>query len=278
MPDGAVYRAISGLPQNMISRGCRRFFHEVIGTPRRAEQLIPVNLLDDPIPTLSPLSVNSTLYDRWLTLASCYPYFDHGDILMLVTNLFVKRAHGEDLEPVATFDFNENGIVNGVPCSPLRQVLITSRPVTIEFGLNPGDLRENIVVDADELYELPSGTVVAIGSARIRLTFHCEPCKALHKVIEPGRIVHKRGVLGCFLNSGTVSIGDSFSVTEQKCEAIPYKATDRIRWLLGNGDVSLASADLVHALGLPSSYARAMPHILQKLSRAATAKRMVSRF
>ena len=149
--------------------------------------------------------------------------------------------------------------------------------MTIECGLNAGDLRENIVVDADELYELPSGTVVAIGAARIRLTFHCEPCKALRKLIDPGQIVHKRGVLGCFLNSGTVSIGDSFSVTEQKCEAIPYKATDRIRWLLGNGDVSLA-ADLVHVLGLPSSYARAMPRILQKLSSTATAKRAESRF
>jgi len=197
---------------------------------------------------------------------------------VLVTNLFVKRAHGENLEPVAHFDFDENGIVNGVPCSPLRQVLIMSRPVTIKCGLSAGDLRENILVDADELYELSSGTVVAIGSARIRLTFHCEPCKALRKVIEPARIVHKRGVLGCFLNSGTVSIGDNFSVTEQECEAIPYKTTDRIRWLLDNGDVSLASVDLVYALGLPSSYARAMPHILQKLSSAATVKRTESRF
>jgi len=197
---------------------------------------------------------------------------------MLVTNLFVKRAHGENLEPVANFEFDENGIVNGVACSPLRQVLVTSRPVTVKCRLNAGDLRENIVVDAGELYELPSGTVVAIGSARIRLTFHCEPCKALRKVIEPARIMHKRGVLGCFLNSGTVSIGDEFSVTEQKCEAIPYKATDRMRWLLGNGDASLVSADLVHALGLPSSYARAMPHILQKLSTAATVKRTESHF
>ena len=120
--------------------------------------------------------------------------------LMLVTNLFVKRAHGENLEPVANFEFDENGIVNGVACSPLRQVLVTSRPVTVKCRLNAGDLRENIVVDADELYELPSGTVVAIGSARIRLTFHCEPCKALRKVIEPAQIVQKRGVSGCFLN------------------------------------------------------------------------------
>src|SRR6478735_3354753 len=180
----------------------------------------------------APLRVNSTLNGGWLTLTSCYPYLGHGDIFMLVTNLFVKRAHGENLEPVANFDFDESGIVNGVPCSPLRQVLITSQPVTIKCGLNAGDLRENIVVDADELYELQSGTVVAIGSARIRLTFHCEPCKALRKVIEPSRIVHKRGVLGCFLNSGTVSIGDVFSITKEKCDAIPYKVADRIRWLL----------------------------------------------
>ena len=33
---------------------------------------------------------------------------------MLVTNLFVKRAHGENLEPVESFDFDERGIVNGV--------------------------------------------------------------------------------------------------------------------------------------------------------------------
>jgi len=128
VPDGAVYRAISGLPQNMISRGCRRFFHEVIGTPRRAEQLIPVNLLDDPIPTLSPLSVNSTLNDRWLTLASCYPYFDHGDILMLVTNLFVKRAHGEDLEPVATFDFTRMALLTVCPVPRYGRYLLRPDP------------------------------------------------------------------------------------------------------------------------------------------------------
>jgi hypothetical protein len=52
---------------------------------------------------------------------------------VLVTNLFVKCAHGETLEPVANFDFDENGIVDGVPCSTLRQIFITSRPVTIEW-------------------------------------------------------------------------------------------------------------------------------------------------
>jgi MOSC domain-containing protein YiiM len=184
---------------------------------------------------------------------------------MTVTNLFVKHAHGEELESVAKLDFNEGGIIGGVSCSPLRQVLLTSQSITAECGLRPGDLRENIVVDFDGLYQIPSGTIVMIGAARIRLTFHCEPCKMILKLIEFNRIVHKRGVLGCFLNSGTVSVGDAFAITDEQCEAIPYAVEDRIRWLLGKQEMSLARADLVHTLGLPSSYSRVMGRILQKL-------------
>jgi MOSC domain-containing protein YiiM len=188
---------------------------------------------------------------------------------MILTDLFVKHAHGEELESVAKLDFDEGGIVGGVSCSPLRQVLLTSQSITAECGLKPGDLRENIVLEFDGLYEIPSGTIVMIGSARIRLTFHCEPCKRILKLIELDRIVHKRGVLGCFLNSGTVSVGDAFSITDEKCEAIPYDVKDRIRWLLGKEEVSLAGADLIHTLGLPSSYSRVLGRILQKASTNA---------
>lgn len=38
-------------------------------------------------------------------------------------------------------------------------MLIASRSVTAQCGLSAGDLRENVVVDFDSLYELPSGTV-----------------------------------------------------------------------------------------------------------------------
>ena len=72
--------------------------------------------------------------------------------------------------------------------------------------------------------------------------------------------------------------GSRVAKIDQWHATIPYKVADRIRWLLGNDEVSLAGADLVHALGLPSSYASAMPRILQKLSSAATAKGTVFRF
>jgi len=185
-----------------------------------------------------------------------------------VTSLYVKRAHGECLAAVSEFGFSPQGIAAGVRCSPLRQVLITSRAVTEECGLSRGDLRQNIEIDVDHLYDLPSGTVIRIGEALIRLTFHCEPCKKILHLVALDRILHKRGYLGCFLNSGTIAVGDAFTVTEQKLESIPYAVKDRIKWFFGKQNAALAAIDLVHGLGLPSSYARAIPRIFAKLAIA----------
>jgi hypothetical protein len=184
---------------------------------------------------------------------------------MLVTHLFLKHSHGGELQSVDSFDYRTDGIRGNVACSPFRQVLIASQSVMAECGLLPGDLRENIVVDFDALYELPSGTVVRIGQALIRLTFHCEPCKKILDLVPFDRIVHKRGVLGSFLNDGTISVGDLLSVTEQKLEEIPYAVSDRIRWLLKTGDPTAAAVDLVHSIGLPVSSAKAVPALLRKL-------------
>jgi MOSC domain-containing protein YiiM len=189
-----------------------------------------------------------------------------GGKFVTITDLFVKRAHGKVMERVSGLDFGPEGIANGVRCSPLRQVLITSRSVTRECGLAPADLRENIMVDMDGFYDLPSGTVVKIGQALVRLTFHCEPCKKILHLIAFDRILHKRGYLGCFLNSGTIVVGDAVAVTEQQFEPIPYAVKDRIRWFLSKGNASLGARDLAHALGLPSSYVRALPRLAESLA------------
>jgi hypothetical protein len=94
---------------------------------------------------------------------------------LTVTNLYIKRKHGTALEKVTTLAFDKSGISGGVACAPFRQVLIASLPILIDCGLKPGDLRENVLLDEDRLYELPSGTVVRIGQSLIRLIFHCEP-------------------------------------------------------------------------------------------------------
>jgi MOSC domain-containing protein YiiM len=182
-----------------------------------------------------------------------------------VTNLFIKRAHRARLESVAELEVSPQGIVGSVRCSPLRQVLITSRSVTEDCGLRAGELRENIVIDCAGFYDLASGTVVRIGAALVRLTFHCEPCKKILHLIDFDSILHKRGYLGCFLNSGTIAPGDAVTVTGQTLEAIPYAVKDRIRWFLGKQNAVLGALDIVHGLGLPSSYARAMPRLVANL-------------
>jgi MOSC domain-containing protein YiiM len=188
---------------------------------------------------------------------------------LTVTNLYIKRKHGAALEEVTTFAFDKDGIGAGIACAPFRQVLIASRPILADCGLKPGDLRENVLLDDDGLYDLPSGTVVRLGQALIRLTFHCEPCKQILKLIAFDRIVHRRGVFGCFLNEGTIAVGDSLAVTEKKFEPIPYAVGERIRWFLSKGQAPAAAGQLVEAMGLPSSYARAMPRLLEKFLKPA---------
>lgn len=185
---------------------------------------------------------------------------------MRVTHLFIKRGHDAPLQSVTSLACGTRGIAGGVSCAPFRQALITSRSVTARLGLKPGDLRENIVVDCDDLYGLPSGTVVKIGQALLRLTFHCEPCWKVLKLIEFDRIVHRRGVFGMFLNDARISLGDEFVVTEQRFEEIPYAVHQRIRWFLKRHGGRGVALDLVHALGLPASSGRSVPRLLAKLA------------
>jgi len=188
---------------------------------------------------------------------------------MQVIQLLVKKRHGGAMLPLDAFGYDISGIRGGVRCAPFRQVLIASQPVTAEMGLRPGDLRENIIVDCEDLYDLPSGTVVRIGTARIRLTFHCEPCKQITRLIGFDRILHRRGVFGAFLNSGSIAVGDEFAVTTERYEAIPYAVKDRIHLFLQNQNVPGAASDLVHKIGLPASYSRFMRRFLQKRAEPA---------
>lgn len=195
---------------------------------------------------------------------------------MQVTELFIKPRHDAPMQPAAAIACSPRGIAGNAACAPFRQALIVSRAVTAELGLKPGDLRENIVVDCDDLYDLPSGTVVMIGRARLRLTFHCEPCKKILHLIEFDRVLHRRGVFGMFVNDARIALGDEFSITGQRFEEIPYAINDRVRWFLKMHGARTAALDLVHALGLPASSGRTMPRLLSKLFGGAPAAGVIA--
>ena len=181
---------------------------------------------------------------------------------MKVKKLFVRTAHGAPLTSVDFVDCGPDGIVGAVACAPFRQVLLASASVTADCGLKNGDLRENAVVDCDELYDCPPAPSFR---SLIRLTFHCEPCKKILKLVDLKTILHRRGVFGTFLNSGRRRVNDAFAVTEQQLEAIPYPVGERVRWFLTRHGASAALTDLAHAIGLPASYNKALPRLLQRI-------------
>lgn len=183
----------------------------------------------------------------------------------MVTALFIKRVRFAPLEAVHDFTVNQTGIVGSVPSLPLRQVLILPTITLRRFALQPGDLRENVLVEWDELHALPSGTVLKIGEAKIRLTVHCEPCGRVQPFVSVRAVEHQRGYLGCFFNRGIIRIGDHITILEEKYPAVPYEIPKRIEWHLSTHDGPIASSDLLAAIGLSVSYARALPGYLKKV-------------
>ena len=167
------------------------------------------------------------------------------------------------MRSVMAFGVGPNGIEGNVYCLPLRQVLIVPTQSLTEFNLKRGDLRENIVVDGFDLHKLESGTVIQIGSVRIRLTFHCEPCRKLADIVSLKKITHKRGILGNFLNNGVIKVGDAVVVCDKSFDAIPYRIDDRIKWYLDKQDKPVPVSKLAFDIGLSNSYCRAIPNLVR---------------
>jgi hypothetical protein len=183
----------------------------------------------------------------------------------MVTDLLIKFTHKVPLTPTRQLHFSTEGITGNVHTSPLRHVLILPKTISDEFNLNPGDLKENLIIDYPELHQLPSGTVLQIGQAQIRLTFHCEPCSRIKDKVSLKSIQHKRGYLGQFLNNGVLYVGDQIKNLGGLHEPIPYAAKDRIGAYLLTRVNPIAVTELLFECGLSLPYARAVPSMIKNL-------------
>lgn len=182
-----------------------------------------------------------------------------------VLHLFQKAKGARHPERSTLLHFSPAGISGNKPYSPLRQVLITAQSEIAALGYLPGELHENIVVGFPRLQDLVSGCVLGVGSALIQLTFHCEPCSRILARGNRKSLLHRRGVLGKFLNEGVIRAGDEVTVAGRVNECIPYAASERIAWFLEKRGQPIGAAQLLFEVGLPPGYARALPAILRKL-------------
>jgi MOSC domain len=103
------------------------------------------------------------------------------------------------------------------------------------FIVEPGSLGENITTVGIDLLTLPTGTVLALGSAaRIEVTGLRNPCgqiNALQRGLlaavrhrdEAGDVVRRTGIMAVVLSGGTIEPGDPIGVT---LPAKPYRSLE----------------------------------------------------
>ena len=135
-----------------------------------------------------------------------------------ITNLHIARVKGTPSDPV-----QEATVISGLglegdrsafECS-MRQVLFMDKETLDEFGLDPGQVKENITVTGLDLSQTKAGQVFFIGGdVTMEIVGECEPCGKMD-AIQPGlmsKIDGRRGMLAMVINGGQIKVGDTIRV------------------------------------------------------------------
>ncbi|MEE3718752.1 MOSC domain-containing protein [Tumidithrix elongata RA019] len=205
--------------------------------------------------------------------------------------LFIKPNRSTLSQPVSQIVLQRGyGIVGDIHAqvgSP-RQILIASQPVLEQYGLQPGNLHENILVDG-AIESLNSGQVLQIAdsqggdascNALIRLTFRCEPCFNLDR-IRPNlakQLKGKRGFLGIVIQDGIVSKGDRISITPTAfppLSDIPKERFTEFVARIPRGKV-VRTREIIQAIGVTRAHYRILPTWIRQFSDFLPTHRIIS--
>ena len=195
------------------------------------------------------------------------------NMALSITHLFTKVKPGSAMVELKTLNLKlGHGIeedINADPISP-RQVLIVRYEDILDLSIQPGELRENIVVTGIRFDNFIPGSLLTFESgAAIRLTFHCEPCKRIAHLVESlNSIKGKRGILGVVTKSGQIQVGSNFQVQAHKFPALPENPYERfLNFIIKipSGKV-VTYKQIIKGMGVDNSYLRAIPTYLKKTS------------
>lgn len=141
-----------------------------------------------------------------------------------VVSLQILTAHRTRPQRVrevrALVDHGLEGDIHGKQrAGSRRQMLMLDQRVLAAFGLEPGDLREQITVDFPSLDALPAGSLLRIGQVTCELTASCTPCThigGLLGVVDPAALQKeldgRRGQLARIVQvqgDGLIRVGDA---------------------------------------------------------------------
>ena len=94
---------------------------------------------------------------------------------------------------------------------PRREVLFVSKEHLDSVGVEPGDIRENLTVEGEDVQGWSIGQQVRVGEAVFEITMVCDPCKRMDDLRQGLRaeLDDKRGMLARVVESGEVAVGDT---------------------------------------------------------------------
>lgn len=102
-----------------------------------------------------------------------------------------------------------------------RQVLLIDADTLRHFGLQPGDVRENLTVRGLDTSRLRAGQRLNVGEVLLEITDDCAPCAMLDE-LQPGlsqAIDGRRGVLARVVGGGLLNVGDRLELRASQSEA-----------------------------------------------------------
>ncbi|WP_416668146.1 MGMT family protein [Egbenema bharatensis] len=187
-----------------------------------------------------------------------------------ILHLFSKLQHTAPMVEQTTLQLERGrgiaGDVNADPLSP-RQVLIVQEQDLLDLSLQPGDLRENIVIHGSDRSFKPGSILEFSNQVAIGLTLYCEPCKTVSHLVKSLKdLAGKRGILGVVVAGGTLTVGDRFVIHPDAFPALPEKPFDRFLNFLTQIPVGqvVTYREVITSIGVANGYFRALPKYLQK--------------
>ncbi len=135
-----------------------------------------------------------------------------------IVNLHIARVKGTPSDPVESARaISAEGLDGDRSRNPrnLRQVLVMDKETLDKYGLQPGQVKENITIAGMDLSQATQGNVFFIGTednhVTLEVTGDCEPCQKMDALI-PGlqkEIFGRRGILTVVLQGGEINVGDT---------------------------------------------------------------------
>lgn len=133
-----------------------------------------------------------------------------------ISNLFLKPKHGAPMQEVHQVTAVDGMGLNGDTSfgRKKRQVLLIEGETLSEFGLKPGQLRENMTVQGLALAGLEPGSNILAGQVLLEVTGDCAPCQQVEDIRSGLRqeMEGRRGTLCRVVTGGELKIGDQVAI------------------------------------------------------------------